>query len=576
MRDEIAREPARTEGYAPIQDYAAIGDGETVALVALDGSIDWLCLPRHDSEPAFAALLDARRGGSFALSPEGPFRAERRYVPDTNVLETTFRTAGGVVRVTDALTVHHGSTLPWRELVRRVEGLSGSVQMAWSANGSDRVRQPSWTVLAWDAGDNGRFEIREGTTAQLALVAAEGPCPQPTRDEASVRLDGTVDAWRRWLGSHTHEGAWRDAVERSLLTLKLLISSGTGAIVAAPTSSLPERIGGTRNWDYRFSWTRDSCWTIQSLITLGFREQAHESFAFLLDAIRGTLPDVDPIYELDGSVLRRCEELDWPGYRDSTPVRFGNGAGDQLQLGGYGDLLDTAWAYVSEGNRLDGETGELLARVADHVCRIWHKRDSGIWELPETHDFTQSKVACWTALQRALDLAADGHVPDGGAGSWRESLAAIERYVEERCWSEERRAYMRYPGSDGIDGSELLCSRRGYGDVNRERVAATVEAIRRELARGPLLYRYSGQEVEEGTFVACSFWLVEALARLGRADEGAELMEETLAFANDVGLYAEEIDPSTGDFLGNFPQGLSHLSLIRAAVAIDEARRGSA
>ena len=562
------------DGYAPIQDYAAIGDGRTAALVALDGSIDWLCLPRHDSEPVFAALLDAERGGSFALCPEEPFRAERRYVPSTNVLETTFHTAAGAVRVTDALTLDDGALLPWRELVRRVEGLSGTMPMRWHARGSEHIEEPAWDVLAWDAGDGGRFEMRQGATAILALVAAEGPCPRPTRDEIEGRLEGTVDALRRWIGSHTHEGPWADEVARSLLALKLLICSDTGAIVAAPTTSLPERIGGSRNWDYRYAWTRDSCWTIQSLISIGFREQAHASFAWLLRALRETHPDVDPIYELDGTVLRRCNELDWPGYCGSRPVRVGNGAGDQLQLGGYGDLLDTAWAYVSEGNVLDPETGKLLAGVADHVCGLWEKADSGIWELPETQDFTQSKVACWTALQRAIDLAGERQIPDDGTGRWRESIEAIETFVEERCWSEARQAYLRYPGCDELDAAELLCSRRGYGDVDRARVAATVDAIRGELARGALVYRYSGQETEEGAFVACSFWLVEALARLDRVDEAAELMEEVLAFANDVGLYSEEIEPSTGDFLGNFPQGLSHLSLIRAAVAVEEASTG--
>ncbi len=579
MSRDSAREPARTDGYAPIRDYAAIGDGETVALVALDGSIDWLCLPRHESPPAFAALLDADRGGSFTLAPEVPFSAEHRYVPRTNVLETTFRTAGGVVRVTDAMTLHDGAVLPWRELVRRVDGLSGSVVLAWGARGSAHADRRSWHVLSWDAGDpaedGARFELRDGDVAHLVLVDADdGPCPRPTRSEVDERFQGTVDAWRRWVGSHGHEGPWADAVERSLLALKLLICSHTGAIVAAPTSSLPERIGGARNWDYRYSWTRDSGWTIQSLISIGFREQAHASFRWLLRAVRETHPDVDPIYELDGTVLRRCETLDWPGYRGSQPVRLGNGAGDQLQLGGYGDLLDTAWAYVQEGNVLDPGTGRLLAEVADHVCRIWTEADSGIWELPERRHFTQSKVACWTALRRAVDLARAGALPDDGAERWRESLEAIEAYVEERCWSEEWSAYVQFPGAEKLDAAELLCSRRGYGDVNPPRVEATVEAVRRELARGALIYRYSGQDTEEGAFVACSFWLVEALARLDRAEEAAELMEQTLAFANDVGLYAEEIEPSTGDFLGNFPQGLSHLSLIRAAVAIGEARRG--
>ena len=575
MRRQSAREPRRVDGYAPIQDYAVIGDGETAALVALDGSVDWLCLPCHDSDPAFAALLDAEAGGSFSLRPEEPFEAERRYVPESNVLETTFRTSGGAVRVTDAMTLDEGAVLPWRELVRRVEGLSGSVQMTWRAEGSQHRESSSWSVLRWDAGEDGQFAIEAGGRALLALVDGDdGPCPRPTRDELEHRLDGTVEAWRRWVGSHTHEGPWPEAIERSLLALKLLICSPTGAIVAAPTSSLPERIGGERNWDYRYAWTRDSCWTIGSLIGLGFREQAHESLAWLLRAIRSTHPDVDPIYELDGSVLRRCDELDWPGYRGSRPVRRGNGAGDQLQLGGYGDLMDTAWAYVCEGNELDAGTGELLAGVADNVCKKWRDADSGIWELRDQQDYTQSKVACWTALQRAVDLAENGQIREGDVDRWRESIAEIEAFVEENCWSEERGSYLQFPGADKLDAAELLCSRRGYGDVNRDRVAATVDAIRRELGRGALLYRYTGQDTEEGAFVACSFWLVESLARLGRVDEAAELMEETLAFANDVGLYSEEIEPSTGDFLGNFPQGLSHLSLIRAAVAVQESSEG--
>lgn len=564
----------RIDGYSPIQDYAAIGDGQTAALVALDGSIDWLCLPRHDGEPAFAALLDAEAGGSFTLRPDEPFRVERRYVPDSNVLETTFLSAGGTVRVTDAMTLDDGAVLPWRELVRRVEGLSGSVPMIWRAEPSRHADRRAWSVLRWDAGEDGRFTVREGQTALLALVDADdGPSPRPTRREIEGRIDGTVAAWSRWIGSHTHEGAWPEAVERSLLALKLLICSDTGAIVAAPSSSLPERIGGDRNWDYRYAWTRDSCWTIGSLIGLGFREQAHESLAWLLRAVRGTHPDVDPIYELDGTVLRRCDDLDWPGYRGSRPVRVGNSAGGQVQLGGYGDLLDTAWAYVCEGNVLDRGTGELLAAVADNVCDKWRQADSGIWELGDRRDHTQSKVACWTALQRAVDLAEAGQIAEADVERWRGSIEEIEAFVDGECWSGKRRAYVRFPGCDELDAAELLCSRRGYGDVNRERVEATLEAIRRELGRGALLYRYSGQETEEGAFVACSFWLVEALARLDRVDEAAELMEEVLAFGNDVGLYAEEIEPTTGDFLGNFPQGLSHLSLIRAAIAVDEAQR---
>jgi hypothetical protein len=364
-----------------------------------------------------------------------PFETSRRYLPETNVLETTFSTAVGSVRVTDAMTLHGGAVLPWRELVRRAEGLTGLVPMSWRANPAENCGSRTWRVLAWGAGENGRFELGAGETMHLALVdGGAGPFPHPTRDEVENRLAGTTDAWRRWVGAHTYEHAWKGAVVRSLLALKLLISSSTGAIVAAPTTSLPERIGGSKNWDYRFAWTRDSCWTIGTLIRLGFRAQAHESFGWLLGAIRGTHPQVDPIYELDGSVLRRCEELGWPGYLDSRPVVVGNRAGDQLQLGGYGDLLDTAWTYVSEGNHLDDETGRLLAGVADRVCEIWDEADSGIWELPERKQFTTSKVACWAALQRAADLADTGSVPSAGAQKWRDSIGAIEAFVEEQCW----------------------------------------------------------------------------------------------------------------------------------------------
>jgi GH15 family glucan-1,4-alpha-glucosidase len=488
-----------------------------------------------------------------------PFEAARRYLPETNVLETTFATSAGSVRVTDAMTLLNGAALPWRELVRRVDGLAGTVPVAWRVRGSEHGGSETWTVQSWDAGrerdDGGRFELRAGKTAHLVLVdPGPGPRPRPTRDEIDGRLEVTVGTWREWVGAHTYEHEWKESVVRSLLALKLLVCSPTGAIVAAPTTSLPERLGGPKNWDYRYAWTRDSCWTIQTLIGLGFRAQAHESLGWLLEAIRETYPDVDPIYELDGSVLRRCKELDWPGYRESRPVVVGNRAGDQLQLGGYGDLLDTAWAYLGEGNELDPETAELLAGLADRVCELWNREDAGIWELVDQRHFTQSKVATWTTLRRAIDLANEGWLPGEGLDRWRECLAEIESFVERQCWSDERRSYMQYPGSEALDASDLLCARRGYGDVDRERLAATVDAVSRELGRGPLLYRYSGAEQEEGAFVACSFWLVEALARIGRVEEAARLMDEALEFDNDVGLFSEQIDPETGDFLGNFPQ----------------------
>jgi GH15 family glucan-1,4-alpha-glucosidase len=593
---ETVRAPVRIDGYAPIRDYGAIGDGSTVALVALDGSVDWLCLPLCDSRPTFGRLLDADRGGSFTLAPDAPFTASRRYLPGTNVLETMFRCDSGVVRVTDALALKDSETLPWRELTRRVEGLSGSVPMRWSLRPSELLERsfrrseagPVLTaggeqlaVRAWDAGPvtvdergaAGSFRLEQGASALVVLVAVSspGPVPCPGRGEVERRLDATAAAWCRWIAAHTYGGRWQEAVERSLLALRLLISSSTGAIVAAPTTSLPERIGGDRNWDYRYSWVRDSSWTLAALIRLGFREQAHESLGWLLDAVHSTHPDVDPIYRLDGSVLRGEGRLDLAGYRGSRPVRVGNSAGEQLQLGGYGDLLDTARAYVLEGNELDPETGRRFAEIADHVCAIWREPDSGVWELDDRCQFTQSKIACWTALQRAIQLAEAGQLPDDRVASWTAERDEITAFVESSCWSDERSAYVQHPGSGKLDASLLLAARCGYADVDRGRLASTAAAIRRELGRGSLVYRYSGQEDEEGAFVACSFWVVEALARLGGLDEAGEAMAKTIAHANDLGLFSEQIDPSTGDFLGNFPQGLSHLALVIAATAIDEA-----
>ncbi len=593
-------EPQRLDGYAPIRDYAAIGDGHTVALVALDGAVDWLCAPGHDSDPVFDALLDAEAGGAFELRPDEPARVARAYRHESNVLETTFESASGIVRVVDAMGIQDGGALPWREVIRSVECLSGSVPMRFavrvSARTGCRVRpigesatildldRASLAVLSWDGGRHvaggrgveGSFRIESGAAALFTVVhVAGGPVPVSTRDEVEQRLDGTTRAWRRWLRQHVYDGPWRSEVIRSLLALKLLISTPSGAIAAAPTTSLPERIGGERNWDYRYAWPRDSCLTMMALIRAGFREQAHSSFAWLLDTVARTHPDVRPVYRLDGATLDGEGKLDVPGYRGSRPVRVGNRAGAQRQLGGYGDLLDTAWAYVDEGNVLDRETGRRLAAVADRVCELWRQPDSGIWELEQERHFTQSKIAGWTGLRRALDLAAAGQLPSDRVRVWRRELAAIERYVESECWSEERGAYVQSPGSDALDASALLALRRGYGDVDRRRVRATIDAVRRELSAGPLVYRCSGMEGEEGAFVACSFWLVESLAMVGSVDQASELMEQMLAQANGVGLYAEEIEPATGEFLGNFPQGLSHLALVMAATAVGDAWKQS-
>jgi GH15 family glucan-1,4-alpha-glucosidase len=557
-----------------------------------------MSLPSLHAPTTFAALLDPERGGRFTLAPAGEFQAARRYLGRTNVLETTYRTGDGVVRVTEALTLQDGGLLPWVELARRIEGIEGSVPLEWRLEPRfDWGREPPRIVRrgdlvvaegaglqlaahAWDAGEvraeadalAGSFEIPAGERAMLALVAAHGqPLHAPCREHVEARLDATKRVWERWLGMWAYDGPWEEEVARSALALKLIVYAPNGSIAAAPTTSLPEVIGGDKNYDYRYSWVRDSAFTLDALMRLGLPEQVHESFACLLRAVRPTAPDLRPFYDLDGCVPSRTETLEHlRGYRDSRPVRYGNAARTQLQLGSWGDLLETADLYVSEGNVLDGETGEMLASCVDRIAVLWPDEDSGMWELDEHRQYTSSKVAVWMALDRALDLAEKGHVPDQHVAQWREQRDRLHAWIEESCWSDELAAYCGWAGESSLDAGILRAVRMGYPE--RERLVRTVDTIRERLAAAPgLVYRTTEHVGQEGAFVACSFWVVEALARLGRIEEACETMERILPYANDLGLFSEQIDPASGELLGNFPQGLSHLALINAAGAIQDA-----
>jgi GH15 family glucan-1,4-alpha-glucosidase len=589
--------------YVPIGDYAAIGDGRTVALVARDGSVDWLCLPDIDSPSVFAAVLDSERGGRFTLEPEIPAEVQRRYLPDTNVLETTFTTARGVVRVTDAMSLPSSDLGPTRELIRRVECVAGQVPMRWrvapsfdygavpprferrgaipvAVAGADALAVCSWAAGApqVDAeGICGRFELLESGTALIALCAAhKEPLVFPTREDVERRLQATTAFWRNWATQRAYDGPWRDAVIRSALALKLLFYAPSGAIAAAASASLPEQIGGERNWDYRFCWVRDSAFMLDALLQLGCPGEAEAFFWWLLHASQLTHPRLQVLYRLDGGDHAPERTLNLDGYRDSRPVRVGNEAAAQTQLDIYGNLLQTALVYSEAGGRLDRETGRRLGEVADLVCRIWREPDSGIWEVrSEPAHFTHSKMMCWVALNRALRLCEAGHLPADNAAKWRQEALAIREFIEARCWSPRLGSYTRHAGSEELDASLLVGVLFGYESPGPTRLPATVDALRRELGRGPLLFRYSGEDGlggEEGAFLCCSFWLADALARTGNVDEAAKLMEELIALASDVGLYAEEVDPLTHELLGNVPQGLVHLALINAAVSIGEAR----
>jgi GH15 family glucan-1,4-alpha-glucosidase len=599
-----ARSEAGTEGsYPAIRQLATIGDGRTVAVVSLDGTVVWLPVPYVDSPSIFASLLDARRGGRFMLAPREPFRIRRRYVSQTNVLETTFATDGGVARITDALTLPIGNGLaPFRELARLVEGVSGVVPMRWSVEprfgyGSDdttiglRSGIPVATsgdqavaICSWDAGSphldpetiTASFETAEGSTALVALsMAQQEPLVFPSRSDVERRLEESIAWWRRWADAREASGPWRDQILRSALALKLLVQAKSGSVAAAPTTSLPEEIGGERNWDYRFSWLRDSAFVMGAMLALECRDEAEAFFWWLMHASQITHPRMQVLYRMDGGTDAPEQTLSLDGYEGSRPVRVGNGAAEQAQLDIYGDVMQTAWLYANARYPIDREFGDRLAAVADLVCDLWSQPDSGIWEIrgPVRHH-TQSKMMCWVALDRADRLANVGQIPSRNIERWRSEADSIASFIEGRCWSSSKQSYTQAADTEDLDASVLLGAKFGYGDPAGPRFSRTIDAIRRELGRGPFLYRYLGDDNlrgEEGTFLCCSFWLAEVLGLAGRRTEAVDLLNELVGLENDVGLYAEEVDPTTSAFLGNFPQALTHLALISTATSLTRA-----
>jgi GH15 family glucan-1,4-alpha-glucosidase len=498
------------------------------------------------------------------------------------------------------MTLPDHDLTPMRELVRVVEGVTGTVPMGWSVDArfgfgqaNTRLRERNGVVVvdagsralvlnAWDAGTPavrthtiaGHFDSAPGSRAIIALAATDRePAVIPTRGDVERRLAFTCASWHAWTASRRYTGSWSDAVRRSGLALKLLVHAPTGAVAAAATTSLPEELGGERNWDYRFCWLRDSAFIMNALLHLGCAPEADAFFWWLMQASQLTHPRLQVLYRLDGGASAPERTVaSYSGYRGSRPVRVGNGAVHQLQLDIYGDVMHTAWLYVSSGRKLDAELGRRLARTATLVCRIWRDPDAGLWEVRSApQHFTQSKMMCWVALDRAIRLCERGDLPDDDVAHWRSEAAAITDFVDNHCWSTQQNSYARHAGSDELDAGLLLGVLFAYGDPHNERLVDTVAAIRRELAPGPFVSRYTGDDGlrgNEGAFLACSFWLAEALALLGQRDDAVRLMEQLVALANDLGLFAEEIDTDTGEFLGNFPQGLSHLALINAAVAI--------
>ncbi|HEY6961521.1 MAG TPA: glycoside hydrolase family 15 protein [Gaiellaceae bacterium] len=592
------KKPERTDGYAPIEDYAVIGDGRALALVALDGAIDWLCLPDVDAPPVFSALLDDERGGRFTLRPRDDFEATRRYVDESNVLETLFTTSTGTVKVTEAFLTEGGALLPWAELVRKVQGIEGEVDLEWRFDVRPRwsseqtktfVKEgigfvewecDGFALQSYDCGDvkadgsvlHGRFTAHDQHSGLLAaLYFDDQPYALPPRSELELRLDRTSAYWQSYTRGIPYEGPWRPAVRRSVLAQRLLTFPPTGAIAAAATTSLPERIGGDRNWDYRYSWVRDTSFALESLLAVRLSVECQRSLAWVIDAVRES-DELQPMYTLHATSKLPREDIDFEGYRGSRPVRVGNDAQKQLQLGSYGDVIGAAYRFCAAGHMLDPQTSERVAELAGQICDLWQRDDSGIWEI-ETQPYTTSKIGCWAALDHAVDLAEQSRVPGDDSKTWRRTRDEIRDWVEANCWSDGHGAYTLYPGSRELDASVLLGARFGYFERGDERFLSTIDAIRRELGSGPFLYRTTGLKELEGCFLACSFWLVDALSRMGKLDDARALMDELIDAANGVGLYAEMIDPTTKGHLGNFPQALTHLSLILAAVSFMNAER---
>jgi GH15 family glucan-1,4-alpha-glucosidase len=578
----------------PIEDYALIGDTQSAALVGLDGSIDWLCVPRFDSDAILAALLGTERHGRWLLAPAGGATSvRRRYRGDTLVLETEFETDDGAVRVLDFMPPRGEAP----DVVRIVEGVRGRVPMTMEL----RLRFGYGKVVPWvyrEAGDlvavagpdavwlrtpvatEGRdlatcadFTVEPGDRVPFVLTWRASHLPPPKPIDPLVELGATEGFWQGWMSACTYDGEWREAVVRSLLTLKALTYAPTGGIVAAATTSLPEQLGGVRNWDYRFCWLRDATITLQSLLYCGFQAEAQAWRKWLLRAIAGDPAELQIMYGVAGE--RRLTEYvaDWlPGY-DGQPVRIGNAAADQFQLDVYGEVLDALHQARRSGLKRDDPSWALQVKLMDFVEAHWSDPDEGIWEVRGgSKQFTHSKLMAWVAADRAVKAVEEFDLA-GPAKRWTALRDDIRRDILANGYDSDRGAFTQFYGSRELDAALLMMPLVGFLPATDERVRGTVTAIERELLRDGFVQRYTqppGEGVDglpsgEGAFLACSFWLADNYALMGRGDEARDLFERLLALRNDVGLLSEEYDPRAGRLVGNFPQAFSHVPLIDTA-----------
>jgi len=592
-------------GYKPISDYGIIGNMLSVALVGIDGSIDWCCLPRFDSPSIFAAILDDEKGGKFHIRPEGPFQSHQAYLPNMNVLQTTFETQMGTASLIDFMPCYRtprGRLIQFNEIHRLVECTRGEValeavfepQLNYARGDTSMISSKYGVTVSSEAGklalscltpfaiDGAKaisgFRLEQGQRAEFVLRwGSDNPLP-PGRYRSVAKLERTKDYWRQQAEGCVFSGPWRDAVVRSYLALHLLVYSPTGAIVAAPTTSLPEQIGGERNWDYRFTWLRDASLTLIAFFRLGHMEEATGFMNWLMSVCGKCGAKAQILYDIDFKDPLKEQELDHlRGYRDSRPVRIGNDAYRQLQLDVFGEVLEATYNYLDIGGRITPRIWGLLESFIDAACDNWQRPDSGIWEVRGgPYHFVHSKLMCWVAVDRGIKMAEKlGHRKN--LARWRQAAHDIRDDLLTRGWNPERMAFTQHYDTSALDASSLLMSLFGFLPISDERITSTVEHTVEELSCNGLLRRYRTDETDdglsgqEGAFLMCSFWLVRNLLRMGRLEDATALYERLLSYGNHVSLFSEMADPTTGEALGNFPQAFTHLAVIVSGLELTQA-----
>lgn len=585
-----------------------VGDCRSAALVSRYGSVDWLCWPRFDSPSIFAAILDKDKGGYWSISPAGPSQFERAYIRDSNVLETYFTSPAGRATLTDLMAVaseefKRQHMLPDHELLRQVVCTEGAIKIEvafclrpYYGTKDVQIHNLGVQGLRIDVGRGAYFlrssvplrvhgnaaraeiSIREGEVLHFSLsYSEESPAVLPALGEsASASIKRSVEWWQEWAAQVKYQGPYRDAVVRSALALKLLAYAPSGAITAAVTTSLPERIGGSLNWDYRYCWLRDASLTVRALLGLGYMDETESFMTWMLHATRLTQPRLRVLYNVFGGTAPREKELDLKGYFESRPVRIGNGARNQLQLDVYGEVIEAAAQYAQRHGRFDRTTQKALLGFGKYVARHWNRPDEGIWE-PRSGGahHTHSRLLCWTALDRLLALDDKGLLDGAPRQQFELERERIRHQIENRAWNESLRSYVSVLDGDCVDATLLRIPWYGFEEAQSPRMKSTYRKIRQELGAGDsLLYRYRSQP-PEGAFGICGFWAVEYLALGGGTlQEAYDLFDQLLKYGSDLGLFAEEIDPETGDALGNFPQAFTHIGLISAALTLEEKERG--